>query len=116
LKTWRRITHDDIPYRWLVQDRQTQEGADTFTRSIIIQAEDPPGARAIFVSAIIGRLRLYNGSHPLTVRTGLVRACIRYALQNGWDPAAKGPDFRVELTADLLARLRGANGGPSQSR
>jgi hypothetical protein len=116
LKTWRRLTYDGISYRWIVEDKQTQEGADTFTRSIIIQAEDPPGAQAVFVSDVIGRLRLYSSSHPLVVRTALVRACIRYALQNGWDPAASEPDFHAELTAELLARIDQSNGGPGQGR
>ena len=114
MKTWRRLIHDGIPYRWLVEDQQTQAGADTFTRSVIIQAEEPPGARAVFVSDVIGRLRPFNGSHPLVVRSGLVRACIRHALHNGWDPAPGRPDFHAELTAELLARLTGSNGEPGQ--
>lgn len=91
----------------MVEDRQTEQGADTFTRRIIIQAEDPPGSRAVFVSDVIGRLRLWSGSHPLVVRSGLVGACIRYALQNGWNPAVGEPDFQVVLTTELLSQING---------
>lgn len=115
MKTWRRITYEGVTYRWLVEDRQTQEGADTFTRSIIIQAEDTPSSRAIFVSDVLGRLRLYNGSsHPLTVRSGLVRACIRYALQHGWDPVGRAADFRFDLTSELLSQINGSDDEPGQ--
>jgi hypothetical protein len=110
LKYWRRITVDGIFYRWLVEDVQTREDESAFQRSILILAEDHPGSKCVFVSAEIGRLRLWASSHPLVVRSRLVSACIRHALQNGWNPAEDGQEYRVELTAELLARFNTMTG------
>ena len=44
------------------------------------------------------------------------QARFRYALQNGWNPAAGQPDFHFELTAELLSRLNGADDQPGQNR
>lgn len=105
MKLWRRITVDGVFYRWLVEDTQSRKGTDTFQRSIVIHAEEHPDSKCVFVSDQMGHLRLWNSSHPLEVRGRLVSNCIRYALQHGWDPADPEKALRVDLTAELAARL-----------
>ena len=109
LKYWRRVSVYKANYRWMVEDRQTRKGEGTFQRIIVIHAEEYPNATCLFVSAEMGQLRLWARAHPLDVRTKLVKACVRYALENGWDPAHGEGEFRVELTEELLARLRSTN-------
>ena len=110
MKIWRRITVDGMFYRWMVEDIQTDKGADTFRRVISIHSEEHPGSTCRFVSDEVGHLWLFSPTHTLDVRTRLVRACIAYALENGWDPASSQEDFTVELTRELAARLAGPPG------
>jgi hypothetical protein len=105
LKYWRRITVEDVFYRWMVVDIQVGKGADTFQRSIHIYAEDHPGSKCIFVSEETGHLWLWSTGHSMVVRPRLVANCIRYALSHGWDPTQPANPFRVNLTADLLSQL-----------
>lgn len=107
MKIWRRVTVDGVFYRWMVEDVQTGKGADTFQRIITIRAEDHPESICKFVSDEIGHLWLFSATHSLVVKTRLVKACIGYALQNGWNPAESPQDYTAQLNRELLSRLIG---------
>ena len=109
MKIWRRATVDGVFYRWIVEDVQTGLGAESYRRVITVRAEENPASTCKFVSGEVGHLWLFSATHSLDVRTRLVKACIAYALQAGWDPAGD-QDFSAELTQDLLVRLRGLPG------
>ncbi len=108
VKGSRLITVDGTVYRWRMRPNPTY--GQQCLGSPLTFAVELAGARgtvlAVTVPDVSHPASLVAGS-SLIVRPALVAAVIRTALSRGWEPAASGAPFRLNLASrDLPAEVK----------
>lgn len=103
----RRIIVDGADYRWQVRRRAPYSQANAWAPlRFAVERAEQPGA-ALVVSLPCARPDNWVYERTLPVTPALVAACIRRALERGWDPGRPGPAMTLEVTEDDLTAFLG---------
>jgi hypothetical protein len=101
-KGTRRITVDDVAYRWTVLNKTTElDGIGWSPLTFVVEHADTPGA-ALVVSLPDADPASWAGFPerlPGSVHPRTVAAAIRRALAQGWQPSRRGPRFLLTQPA-----------------
>jgi len=103
----RPITVDSTPYRWRIRRKPTYCQGNSWTPLTFAVEQQTGTGSVLLVSLPCSRPDAWVGAHTITVRPVLVRACIRLALECGWQPDQHGNAFHLELGDDDLTALLG---------
>lgn len=96
-KGLRRITVDGVPYRWKVRPRATECTGLNMRPFTYAVSHDGPGGAILVVTTNHFRPDNWFDAPAPPVLPADVAATIRLALARGWEPAADGSSFHLDL-------------------
>jgi hypothetical protein len=99
----RLITVDGVTYRWRIRRKPTYcQGNGWGPLTFAVESAEKPG-RVLLVALPFVRPDAWLGGRTMAVRSALVAAIIRTALERGWEPRQAGSAFTLDLNDDDLA-------------
>lgn len=106
VKGSRLITVDGDVYRWRMRRRPTTYGQECLGGPLTFAVELAGAGGSVLAVTVSDASRpdslVLIGKPSLIVRLALVEAVIRVALNRGWQPAASGAQFRLDLAGEEL--------------
>ncbi len=96
----RRITVDDVVYRWTVRRKPTYcQALGWSPLTFAVERTEQPGSTLV-VSLPWARPDNWLALPSGPVRPGVVARAIRVALSRGWQSASPGSPFKIDLPSD----------------
>jgi hypothetical protein len=93
----RRITVDDVAYRWRIRRRATY-GQECFrgTLQVAVELADHPSSVLLILTAAPHSRNCFAEKFIQLTPRDIVE-WIRKAIQSGWNPSEPGPQFRLRV-------------------
>lgn len=105
----RLIGVDGTAYRWRIRHKPTYcQGNSWGPLTYAVESAEGQG-RVLLVELPCSRPDAWLGERAMTVRSALVAASIRRALDRGWDPLQVGSAFTLSLTEGDLTDVMNAH-------
>ncbi|MEV4567014.1 hypothetical protein AB0K12_24875 [Nonomuraea sp. NPDC049419] len=103
----RRITVGGGSYRWRVRRKPSYSQGNGWTPlTFAVERAEEPG-NVLVVSLPCARPDNWLGHRTIPVTPALVAACVRRALERGWDPGRSGSAVTLEVSEDDLTHFLG---------
>ena len=93
----RPITVDGSDYRWLVRRKPTYSQANGWTPMTVAVSSAVPRASSLGATLAVNRPDAWVDAQNKAITPGNVAKLIRLAVARGWNPAAPGGPFKLDV-------------------